>query len=150
MRNVQKVLCYFLVWVLFLTGFYATYIRAESFAERAASMEAARQYASEWDDGVVTQLTTFPKEQVTAEVCLVESINPAMRTVIGRVTGRSSFVHRDLRVTFLLLCALWIAFFILNCRLIEEILCSCEKKYRAALIKYIHDMDGKKRVACLI
>lgn len=149
MQKIQRRMCLFLVHVLLLTGVYMTYIRAESFAERAASTEAARQYASEWDAGVVTQLTTFPKEQVTAEVCLVESINPAMRTVIGRVTGRSSFVHRDLRVTFLLLCALWIAFFILNCRLIEEILCLCEKKYRTALIKYIHDMDGKKRVACL-
>ncbi len=150
MRNVQKVLCYFMAWILFLTGFYATYIRAESFAERAASMEAARMYASETNGEIMTQLAGYRNEPVQADVCMVEDMDSSVRAVIGRVTSRSSLMRRDLRVAYLFLCVLCIAFFNLRCRRIEEKLCLSEKKYRTALIKYIHDMDGKKREACLI
>ena len=150
MQKIQRSICYGLVWMLFLAGIYTSFARAESFAERAASMEAARLYAVAASDEAMSLLTASESEAVQADVCLVENADTSLRAVIGRVTSRSSLMRRDLRVMFLLLCVLYVAFFVLGYRLIEEALCLCEKKYRAALIKYIHDIDGKKRVACLI
>jgi len=97
----------------------------------------------------VTQLSETDRNIIQADVCVVESMNPLSRVVIGRTRNRVSNVRRDLRFAGIFLWALCIAYFILYCCHIEEILCLHEKKYHVALIKYIHDIDGKKRMSCL-
>lgn len=152
LRKSQRRLCYFLMYVLLMAGMYTTYVRADSFAERATSIEAAQLYAVKAANAQRASEAVFRAPDKTvpqSAVCVVESVNPVLRMVIGRTTSRNSLIRRDLRLACLLLWALCMACFILKCRYIEEILCLCEKKYRTALIKYIHDIDGKKRVSCL-
>lgn len=149
LRKSQRRLCYFLMCILLMAGIYTTYVKADTFAERVASVEATRIYASGAKNASTVQLRGLDKATTSIAVCIVESINPMCRTAIGRAIYRTSLTRRALQLTCLLLCALCIAYFSLRCCQIEEILCLHEKKYRAALIKYIHDMDGKKRMACL-
>lgn len=152
LRKGQRRLCYFLMCVLLMAGMHTTYVKADTFAQRAASLEVVQRYVTKTAriQNVTEALLSEPDRVVVQDtVCVVESVNPVLRMVIGRVTSGSSQIRRELRLSCLLLCALCIAYFILKCWRIEEILCLHEKKYRAALIKYIHDIDGKKRIACL-
>ena len=149
LRKNQCRWCYFMMFILLIVGMYTTYVKAESFAERAASIEAARSYATDIETLSVTQLSETNREIVQAEVCVMENVNPLLRTVIGRINNRINGVRRELRFAGIVLWALCIAYFILRCFHIEEILCLHVKKYRVALIKYIHDIDGKKRISCL-
>lgn len=148
LRRHQRRFSYVLICVLLMAGMYTTYAKADSLAGRAASLEAAQLHMSA-KTTMETQLRA-PERALTQNVaCVVESVNPLFRTVIGRVANRNSTVRRELRLPCILLWAIGTAYFIFNCRHIEEKRCLHEKKYRAALIKYIHDVDGKKRVTCL-
>ena len=146
LRKSQRRLCYFLIGILLMAGIYTTYVKADNFAERAASLKAARIYAAGTDEAVAQLRGT--DSNIQSEVCVVENINATVRTILGRLTNRNASIRRDLRFAGVILWAICIACFILRCFQIEEILCLHERKYRAALIKYIHDMDGKKRVPC--
>lgn len=148
LRQSQRSVCYILMFILLMTGTYTTYVKADEIAERAVAMEAAQLYEKAEAAVRVLQLQKTD-EALTRSVCVVESVNPLLRTVLGRMTSRSILTRRDLRFYGMLLLALCVVYFVLRCQYVEEILCLHEKKYRAALIKYIHDMDGKKRVACL-
>ncbi len=149
LRKKQLRLCYFLIGILLMTGIYTTYVKADNFAEHAASTEAARIYAASADATSIAQLKGVDSN-IQSEVCIVESINSVIRTVLGRTTNRNVGIRRDLRFAGIILWAVCIACFTLHCCLIEETLWLHEKKYRVALIKYIHDIDGKKRVPCLV
>lgn len=149
LRISQRRLCYFLICVLLMAGMHTTYVKADSFAERAASIEAAQLYVANTKTASEAQLRAPENVMTQVLVCVVENIDSVRRTVFSRVTNRSSLIRRDLRLPGLLLWALCISYFVLKCWHIEECLCLHEKKYRAALIKYIHDIDGKKRMACL-
>lgn len=46
LRKNQRSLCYFMICILLMVGFYTTYVKADIFAERATSVEAARIYVS--------------------------------------------------------------------------------------------------------
>ena len=145
----QRKWCYFIVCILLMAGIHTTYAKADSFAERVASIEAANGYmADEKNPSAMLLRGTDRVEQLA--VCVVERINPTIRAVIGRIANRTGSICRDLRFANIFLWAFCVVYFLLQCYLIEEILCLLEKKYRAALIKYIHDIDGKKRIPCLI
>lgn len=145
----QRKWCYYIVCILLMAGIHTTYIKADSFAERVASTEVAKGYTADAKNSSVTLLKGADSVAPSA-VCVVERINPIARSVIGRITNRTGSIRRELQFASIFLWALCVAYFLLQCCLIEEILCLLEKKYRAALIKYIHDIDGKKRVSCLI
>lgn len=149
LQKSQRRVCYFMMLILLIAGMYTTYVKADNFAERAASIEAARIYAANVETSIITQLRETNWDIAQTEVCVMESVNPLLRVVIGRTSNRISGVRRDLRFAGIVLWALCIAYFILHCFHIEEVLCLHEKKYRTALIKYIHDIDGKKRISCL-
>ena len=148
LRQSQRSVCYILMFILLMAGMYTTYVKADEIAERAVAMEAAQLYEKTESAVRVIQLQKTD-EVLTRSVCVVENVNPLLRTMLGRITGRSISSRRDLQFYGTLLLALCVAYFVLRCQYEEEILCLHEKKYRAALIKYIHDTDGKKRVACL-
>lgn len=150
-------LCYFMIVVLLMAGMYTTYVKADDFAERAAAISII-QYSEninqttrhEIKSGTVSVWIEKNSENVLQDkVCIVGNANQLIRTVIGRVTSRGYSIRRDLRVLTWFLWGLCVAYFLLNSWKIEEILCLHEKKYRAALLKYIHDKDGKKRMSCL-
>ena len=136
LRKNQRRWCVFLVCILLMAAMHTTYVKADSFAKRAVAVETARIQAPE-------------KLAAQEKVCVVENVRTTLRAAIGQATNRSSSIRRDLRLPTLFLCGLCVAYFILRCWRTEEILCLHEKKYRAALIKYIHDIDGKKRISCL-
>ena len=148
LRKSQKRWCYFLICILLMAGIHTTYVRADNFAERVASIEAARLYMAGSDTTSIAQLRGTDNN-IQSVVCVVESVNSIVRTVLGRSTGRNVSIRRELRCASVILWAICIACFVLRCCRREEILCLHEKKYRAALIKYIHDIDGKKRIPCL-
>ena len=132
-----------------MSGMYTTYIKADSLAERAASIEAAQTYDLREKEVPMAQLKAPEQNVGIATVCILENTSAVLRTIIGRVTSQNSTSRRCWRIVYEVSCALYIVFFCLKCWCIEEILCVCEKQYRVALMKYIHDIDGKKRIACL-
>lgn len=148
LSKIRRSLCYYIMCVLLMAGMYTTYVKADSLAERAASIETAKVSVSQ-KRASATQLRGADRN-VQTEVCVVERINPVIRAIIGRVGNRNSSIRRDLRFAGIYLWALCVAIFLLQCCLREESLWLYEEKYRAALIKYIHDIDGKKRIPCLI
>jgi len=148
LRKNQRRMCYFLISILLMAGIHTTYVKADNFAERAASIEAARIYTANRDTAPVTHLRGADRN-VQTDACVVENVNPLVRTVLGRTTSRNISIRRDLRFAGVILWAFCVACFLLRCTQITEILYLIEKKYRAALIKYIHDIDGKKRISCL-
>ena len=150
LRKFQKKLCYFMMCILLMAGMYTTYVKADSFAERAASIKDAQIYAISRQEVSVAQMRAPEKLLAESTVCVVERVNSFARMVIERVSGRSNLTHKDLRLCCIFFFyALCVASFLLCWWKIEELLCLREKKYRAALIKYIHDIDGKKRISCL-
>lgn len=148
LKKNQRKWCYFIVCILFMAGIYTTYIKADSFAERVASVEIVNSYTLDEEKSMIAVMNEIDRD-VQLSVCVVERMNPTVRTVMGRITNRIGSIRKDLRFASIFLWVLCVALFLLQCCLIEEILCLLEKKYRAALIKYIHDIDGKKRVPCL-
>ncbi len=150
MRRSYRILCYFLISILLMAGMYTTYVKADSFAQHASSIEASRQYLSGGKKVAVTQWKSSDKGVVKNIDCVVEKVNPVLRSVLGNVNGRRSLLRGGLRWGYIFLCALFVACFIFRCWSIVERFCLHEKKYRAVLMKYIHDMDGKKRMECLI
>ncbi len=140
LRISQRKLCYIMICILLMAGLHTTYAKADAFAERAIAAKNV------WIQEIKKPDETTPQ----SPVCTVERMNPTIRAVLGQITNRSSSIRRDLRLSGYIYCALCMAFFCLLIWCIEEILCLHEKKYRAALIKYIHDLDGKKRMTCLV
>ena len=133
-----------------MAGIYTTYARANDFSERAASLKAAQAYMQRMQEMPTTQLRTADKKLIEPGVCVVESSNLTMREVIGRATTRGRQIRGELRLASMFLWAFCTFCFLLLYYRIEVRLWLQEKRYCVALIKYIHDMDGKKRMACLI
>lgn len=147
--SMRRRICYIMMCILLLGGIYGTYTKADSLAQQAASMESACIYMEDKGTQTVERFSKIQSTAADAALCVVERINYVTRAILGRITARSSHVRRDIRFFCLFLWALCAAYFLLKCWCIEEILYLHETKYRAALIKYIHDIDGKKRVSCL-
>lgn len=123
-----------------MTGLHTTYVKVDTFAERVvASKQSQIQEIKKLDDIVFKSL-----------VCRVERIHATAKTVLGQITARTGFGKRELRIFSFICYALCMLAFYLRIWHIEEVLYLHEEKYRTALIKYIHDLDGKKRVPCLI
>ncbi len=136
----RRGLCYFLICILFMAGLHTTYIKADTFAERAmTSKQSQIQEIKKLDD------TVFK-----SPICRVERIHATVRTVLGQITIRINSGKRELRIFSFICYVLCMLAFYLRIWHIEEILYLHEEKYRTALIKYIHDLDGKKRIPCLI
>ena len=148
LQKKQRKWCYFIVCIMLMAGIHTTYIKADSFAGRVASIEAANSYTAEVQRASVTLLKGTDGVESLA-VCVVERMNVTARALIGRIASRTSRMGRELRFSGVFSEALCEAFFLLQCCLMEEILCLLEKKNRTALIKYIHDIDGKKKISCL-
>lgn len=155
MRKSQCGLYYVLIMILLMAGMYTAYGNAESFAERAVSMEAVRLYAAEVrgvSEGQQVTIARFERTEKNVSgniVWVSERVNAAVRTLIGRISDRNERTQRELRLLALFLAAFCIAYFTLKCHYAEEWFHTQEKRYRTALMKYIHDIDGKKRMSCL-
>lgn len=160
-RNWRR-LCHFMICILFITGMYSTYMKADSIAEHAVAASIAQNVQLCTNGDVITQVERAQTSDVKTAwlqknnssvvqeaACVIRNVNPVIRAVIGRTMSHSNSLRRDLRLLTIFLWGICIAYFLLRVWRIEEILCLYEKKYRAALIKYIHDMDGKKRMSCL-
>lgn len=136
LRKSQRRLCYILSCLLLISGMYMTFEKADSIARHAVASETARIQKPDRMSGQKT-------------VYVVERTGSLLREAVGRVVSRNYSLRRDLRFPSLFLCALCVAYFVLRYWNVEEILFLHKKKYREALIKYIHDIDGKKRMSCL-
>ena len=135
LRKSQRKLCYIMICILLMYGLYTTYAKADAFAERATVVENVQIQEIQKPDETAPQ----------SPICRVERMNTNLRAVLGQITSRSSFNRRDLKLAGYILYVLCIVVFCLRIWHMEEILYLHEKKYRTALIKYIHDLDGKKR-----
>lgn len=141
LRKSRRKLCYIMICILLLSGLYTMYAKADAFAERAKTVECVRMQEIQKPDETTPQ----------SPICRVERINTNLRVILGQITtGRSSFSRRDLKLAGYILYVLCMSVFCLRIWHIEEILYLHEKKYRTALIKYIHDLDGKKRNTYLV
>lgn len=140
LRKRQRKLCYIMICILLMAGLHTTYAKADAFAECAIAEKSVR----------IQEIQKLDTATPQSPICRVERLNTNLRTVLGQITSRYSFIRRDLKLAGYIFCALCIAAFCLQVWHIEEILYFHEKKYRTALIKYIHDLDGKKRMACLV
>lgn len=136
LRKNQTRLCYILVCFILLAGMYTTYEKVGSIEKHTVATHK-------------TTLQIWDKSASHKTIYVVERAGCVLRESIGRVVQRNQFLRRGLRTLSLFFCALCAECFILKCQLIEEIFPLWEKKYRKAVIKYIHDMDGKKRMLCL-
>ena len=136
LRKNRRRLCWLLACFLLLSGMYVTFEKADSMVNHAVSTEIAR---IQQPDKASTSVVAY----------MVERPHSVLRSVADRIVQRNTLSRKDLRLPTLLLYMLCVAFFVLKCWTVEEILYVHEKKYRKALIKYIHDIDGKKRVSCL-
>lgn len=145
LRRKQRMLCYIVACLLFVAGMYTTYAKADSFAKCAVVVSRAGSAAA----NSVERLVQRSDSTVQEMSYLAPRAQKGVSTMIGRVTSRNSSIRRDLRMPLLFLWGLVLAYFQLRYFGEAEILCLHEKKYWTALIKYIHDIDGKKRIVCL-
>ena len=141
LRRKQRILCYIFACILLVTSMYATYVKADTIAKHAVVSCTNKQSI----DRIQAPDNRLMKESVYATA----RTGSVIRTAIGQVTRRTALGRRDIRVSMLILCGLIVTCFLLRFFVEDELLCFHQKKYQTALIKYIHDMDGKKRMSCL-
>ena len=137
LRKGQRRLCYLLACLLLVTGMYVTFEKADSIARHTVSAGTAR--IQEPDETIIQK-----------HEYVVERSKTLLRESVFRTVTRNQSLRRTMRLPVLLLYAICVVYFVLKCFYTEEIISLQEKKYRKALIKYIHDIDGKKRMSCLI
>ena len=150
LRKKQRIWCCVIACILFMTSMYTTYVKADNFAERAAFFELSRLHIAETQEGSVAQLRRNDQVTIQEDVCIVENKTSNVRTLLGRTTSRTTNVRKDLRFVGVLIWASILADFILRHYRIEEILYFHRLEYQESLIKYMHDIDGKKREPYLI
>lgn len=136
LRKYCHKLYYFLICVLMIAGMHTTYTKANYFADHAVETETA-------------QIQKLDESVSPEPECVVERESSVLRVTIGQLRNRGVSIRKYLHISVLFFYGLCVAYFILLLRCIEEILCLHGEKYRTALIKYIHDIDGKKRMSCL-
>lgn len=137
LRKKRRGMCSVFICILLMTGMYTVYMKADSAAEHAAVTETVRLQSA--DDALLSETG-----------CIVERDDTVFRIAAVQVRTRTIFVRKDMRLPILCFYGLCMLCFHLSYGYIEERLWLHEKKYRAALIKYMHDTDGKKKVACLM
>lgn len=137
LQKERKLLCYILVWLLLLAGMYTSFEKVNSMAVHTVS-----------NHKITIQK---PDEKTTCKmVYIVERTGSVLREVVGRGMSRNQSLRGNMRLLTIFLYALCVLFFDLKYQVIEEFFDLREKRYRKAIIKYIHDLDGKKRMSCLI
>lgn len=145
-----------LIMVLILAGTYTIYGNAESFAERAASLEMLRLYEAEGSGASAEQnvsIARFEKIHKNAAenaVWVSERVCLASRMVIGRLSERSGRIDRERCMPGVVRLLLLVIYFRVKCHYYIEAWLYVQKKQQCkVLINYIHDIDGKKRMSCL-
>lgn len=145
-----------LVMVLLMTGIYTIYGNAESFAERVASLEMFRLYeeaksgVQKGQEAVAARFERTEQNTVENTVWVSERVSTISRMVIGRLSERSGRMNRERRMLNVVWLILLVTCFRFRCHsYIAAWLHAQEKWQREVFINYIHDIDGKKRTACL-
>ena len=144
-RKKQRIWCCIISCLILLAGMYTTYEKADSLAKHVMIKDSITRDEAEHVQKVLQTRTLSAREQVY----LTSRTTSRFCEMLGRLVGRSSLARRDLRLSILLLWGIITAYFLLRYFWEEEVLCLHEKDEWTALIKYIHDIDGKKRVLCL-
>ena len=142
----QRIWCCIVACLVLLAGIYTTYGKADSLAKPTAIIGTSVR------DEIKPMQKLMQVGKVSIQECmyLTPQVTNRIGELIGRLTVRSSSIRRDLRLLVPLLLGIITAYFILRYFREEVFLCLHEKEYWTALIKYIHDIDGKKKMACLI
>ena len=141
----QHIWSFIVACFVLLVGMYTTYEKADSFAKRTIVIDSTVRDEAQ----SVQKIIQSKNITVQEHMYLLTGTSGRMSELIRRFTGRTSSIRRDLRLSLLVLWGIITAYFLLQYFQEEEILCLHEKEYWRALIKYIHDIDGKKRLSCL-
>lgn len=142
----QRIWCFIVACVVLLAGMYTTFQKADSFGNRAIIMDSTIRDEAE----SMQKLTQAKNVSMQEQVYLTSRTMTRIGQMFSRFAGRDSSVRKDLRLSLFILWEIITTYFLLRYFQEEDALCLHEKEYWRALIKYIHDIDGKKRETCLI
>ena len=142
----QRIWSFVVACFVLLVGMYTTYEKADSFANHTIVIDSTVRDEAQ----SVQKIMQSKNISVQEHMYLRTGTSGRMSELIRRFTGRTSSIRRDLRLSLLVLWGIITEYFLLQYFQEEEILCLRKKEYWTALMKYIHDIDGKKRMTCQI
>ena len=142
----QRIWSLLVACFVLLVGMHSTYEKADAFVNQSIVINSTVRDETQ----SVQKMIQSKNVSVQEHMCLLTGTSGRTSELLSRFTGRTCSIRRDLRFSLLVLWGIIAIHFSLKYFQEEEILCFHEKEYWMALIKYIHDMDGKKRLACLV